>query len=188
MEEWVHRALKRWPNVPALYGWLKLDRRGRWLIQDELISRPQIIDVINANYAADERGCWYFQNGPQRGYVQLEYAPLVLRAADGEGLFAHTGQRVERPTAAYMDETGALLIATEHGPGALIDDELEWALARMRVDGVAVTDADLAAALSLPSAAGTKVTLELGAVKVPIRRLDASDVPGHLKFVRDPLP
>src|SRR5262245_55155172 len=46
MEDWVHRALKRWPNVPALYGWLRLDRRGRWLIQGETIGRTQIVDVI----------------------------------------------------------------------------------------------------------------------------------------------
>ena len=45
MEDWVHRALARWPNVPALYGWLGLDRRGRWLIRGETISRPQIVDI-----------------------------------------------------------------------------------------------------------------------------------------------
>src|SRR3546814_4722559 len=72
VEDWVQRALARWPNVPALYGWLRLDRRGRWLIRDEPISRPQIIDTINRNYAADARGCWYFQNGPQRGYMRSE--------------------------------------------------------------------------------------------------------------------
>ncbi|MDB5974431.1 MAG: hypothetical protein JWR07_1191, partial [Nevskia sp.] len=47
MEDWVQRSLARWPNVPALFGWLALDRRGRWLIQGELISRPQIIETIN---------------------------------------------------------------------------------------------------------------------------------------------
>ena len=79
MEDWVLRSLARWPDVPALFGWLGLDRRGRWLIRDEIISRPQIIDTIARNYAADEHGRWYFQNGPQRGYMQLEHAPLVLR-------------------------------------------------------------------------------------------------------------
>ena len=72
MEDWVHRAMARWPNVPALYGWLSLDRRGRWRIQNETISRPQIIDTFNRNYAADEQGRWYFQNGPQRGYGRDE--------------------------------------------------------------------------------------------------------------------
>ena len=72
MEDRMQRALARWPNVPALYGWLSLDRRGRWRIQGEIITRAQIIDTISANYLADEHGAWYFQNGPQRGYVQLE--------------------------------------------------------------------------------------------------------------------
>jgi hypothetical protein len=64
MEDWVHKALARWPDVPALFGWLSLDRRGRWRIRGEVITRPQIVDTINPNYAADEHGRWYFQNGP----------------------------------------------------------------------------------------------------------------------------
>jgi len=186
MEEWVQRALKRWPNVPALYGWLKLDRRGRWLIKGELITRPQIIDVINANYAADERGCWYFQNGPQRGYVELEYAPLVLRTHD-EQLIAHTGARVQQLTQAFMDETGALLFTTEHGPGALIDDELEWALSRMQLNSRAVNEDDIAEALSLPDGAITSLSMRLNGVDVPILRLDNESAPTHFGFVRQPV-
>src|ERR1700712_3913736 len=80
MEPWALKAMQRWPNVPALFGWLSLDRRGRWLIKDELITRPQIIDTINANYGVDEHGRWFFQNGPQRGFMQLAYAPFVVHA------------------------------------------------------------------------------------------------------------
>ena len=28
MDESVIRALAKWPNVPAVYGWLSLSRRG----------------------------------------------------------------------------------------------------------------------------------------------------------------
>src|SRR5262249_44783036 len=98
MEAWVERALKRWPNVPALYGWLRLNRRGRWLIQDETITRWQIIETINKNYAADERGRWYFQNGPQRGYMKLDCAPFVLRVSSADGkLWTHTELSVATP-------------------------------------------------------------------------------------------
>ena len=31
-------------------------RRGRWLIQHEVITHPRIITTINRNYAADEHG------------------------------------------------------------------------------------------------------------------------------------
>ena len=33
MDPIVRRAIARWPNVPAVYGWLKLDRRGRWSVR-----------------------------------------------------------------------------------------------------------------------------------------------------------
>lgn len=187
MEEWVHRALKRWPNVPALFGWLRLDRRGRWLIKGETISRPQIIDTINRNYAADEQGRWYFQNGPQRGYMQLEYAPLVLRA-NADTLTTHTNLLVEQVSKAFMDETGALVLLTDHGPGALIDDELEWALQRMSVSERLINDEHLSRALAMPSGSETSIFLRLGAQSIPIGRLDASLAPTHLHFVRDPQP
>src|SRR5262245_33186149 len=121
MEEWVHRALKRWPNVPALYGWLTLDRRGRWLIKGEIITRPQIIEVFNRNYAADERGRWYFQNGPQRGYMQLQRAPFIVRVEPTDALVTHTGLQVERLSAVFIDENGGLYFSTEHGAAALLD-------------------------------------------------------------------
>jgi hypothetical protein len=188
MEEWVLRAIKRWPNVPALFGWLRLDRRGRWLIKGETISRPQIIDTINRNYAADELGRWYFQNGPQRGYMELEYAPLVLRAGADDVLTTHTDLRVEQVSEAFMDETGALLLVTEHGPAALIDDELDWALQRMTVSGRVIDDDRLACALAVPSGTVTSIVLRLGTQSIQIKRLNAALAPAHLHFVRDPQP
>jgi hypothetical protein len=188
MEDWVQRSLKRWPNVPALYGWLRLDRRGHWLIKGEVISRLQIIDTINRNYAADDQGRWYFQNGPQRGYMQLEYAPLVLRATVNDVLMTHTDRLVAQVSDVFMDETGALLLRTEHGPGALIDDELEWALHRITVNGAAIDNDQLAIALALPSGEQTAMTLRLGQLQIPIARLDVATAPSCLGFVRDPQP
>lgn len=186
MEDWVYRALEKWPNVPAVYGWLSLDRRGRWLIRGEIISRPQIIDTINANYAADERGCWYFQNGPQRGYMALEYTPLILRTdADGQ-LMTHTGSRVQQPSAVYLDEQGALLMNTEHGPGLLDDAALPWALEHLSAADRPIDEDKLAHALRLPSGATTLLGFHLGDLRWPVLRLDAADAPDHLKFVRDP--
>ncbi|HMN64893.1 MAG TPA: DUF2946 family protein, partial [Burkholderiaceae bacterium] len=34
MDEQVLHAMARWPDVPAVWGWLRLDRRGRWLLVD----------------------------------------------------------------------------------------------------------------------------------------------------------
>ncbi|XOT98625.1 DUF2946 family protein, partial [Alcaligenes pakistanensis] len=33
---------------------------------------------FNRNYQADEKGRWFIQNGPQRVYVRLDAAPLIV--------------------------------------------------------------------------------------------------------------
>jgi hypothetical protein len=186
MEDWVLRSLARWPDVPALYGWLALDRRGRWLIKGEPISRPQIIETINRNYSADAQGRWYFQNGPQRGYMRLDYAPLILRTED-ESLYAHTGSAAT-PIAAFLDQEGSLLFETTLGPGLLADTELNWALERLRGRAGLADESSLAEALTLPSGAATSLYLALAGIQLPLQRLDFDAAPAALGFVRDPQP
>jgi hypothetical protein len=189
MDEWVHRALRRWPNVPALFGWLGLNRRGRWLIQGETISHPRIVETINRNYAADEHGRWYFQNGPQRGYIQLESTPLILRVAeDGQSLVTHTELPVERIQGAYLDEQGALVAVTEHGAGEISGTDLAWTLDRLARDQQAIDDDALAIALDMPTGSDTGITLSVGTTRVPVRRLDFAAIPAALNFVREPAP
>lgn len=192
MEDWVFRALEKWPNVPALFGWLSLDRRGRWYVRGEPISRPQIIDTIGRNYAADEQGRWYFQNGPQRGYVSCETAPLVLLAQPDGSLRTHNDLLVREPSLACLDEEGSLLIVTEHGPAAVDASDLDWALARLRgLDGP-VTEDELHGALEQASGEPTALTLELSvdakAITLPVKRLDHAAAPAALGYVRDPQP
>lgn len=185
MDEWVRNALKRWPNVPALFGWLGLDRRGRWLIQGETISHPRIVEAINRNYSADEHGRWYFQNGPQRGYMQLASTPLILFVSeDGERLVTHTGLLVEQLRAAYVDEEGALTLVTEHGPGEMRGTDLQWALDRLSIDGNPVDEESLASALELPSQSDTGIAL----AGLPLHRLDFAAAPSALSFDRNPIP
>lgn len=190
MEDWVRRALARWPNVPALYGWLSLDRRGRWRIRGEPISRPQIVETIDRNYAADEAGRWYFQNGPQRGYMALEYAPFVLRVSDsGDGLVTHNGLRVERPVSGWLDEEGAIGVVTEHGPGLVADEDLAWVLERLKTAaGGFVDDAALMHALRQPSGEASGLVLALQPGEVRVLRVDLGEVPNALGFVREPAP
>jgi hypothetical protein len=189
MDEWVLNALKRWPNVPALFGWLSLDRRGRWLVQGEAISHPRIIDVIDRNYGADEHGRWYFQNGPQRGYMQLESTPLILFVADdNEHLITHSGLTVTQLRSAYIDEQGSLVLTTEHGPGELRGTDLQWALDRLSIGGKPVDDDSLAAALDLPSQSRTDLTLSVGSSQLSLQRLDFDQAPSVLGFQRAPAP
>lgn len=189
MDEWVIKALQRWPNVPALFGWLGLDRRGRWLIQGATISHPRIVATINRNYAADEHGRWYFQNGPQRGYIELESTPLILFVAEGPAnLVTHTGQPVQQVTNAYLDEEGALVLLTEHGPGELVGSDLAWAVERMSTQQRPIDDDALAAALSLPSGSATDITLSIASSEVTLHRLNFADAPSALGFERQPTP
>lgn len=128
MDQTVLRGIAKWPDVPAVYGWLALDRRGNWLLKDPdgrgcaRIGNAALRDFIGRNYAADARGCWYFQNGPQRVYVRLAYTPLVVRH-DGAGLVDHCGRAVQA-SAFFLDDEGSLLVLGPRGIGLLDDRDL----------------------------------------------------------------
>jgi hypothetical protein len=126
MDPIVARAMARWPNVPAVYGWLSLDRRGNWLIRSasatkrfERVTNPTMRDFIGRNYEADNAGRWYFQNGPQRVYVMLAYTPLVAHY-EGDALADHCGQPFV-PQAVYLDDEGSVLMKGARAV-ALLDD------------------------------------------------------------------
>ena len=143
MDEIVIRAIAKWPNVPAVYGWLSLDRRGNWAIKGERIHNPLLAEFIARNYAHDERCRWFFQNGPQRVFVRLAYTPLVYRTCirDGLAFLSHTGQGAERVLQVWLDEQGPLLIETELGIGVLHDQDLPEALAHLTgADGEPLAD------------------------------------------------
>ena len=122
MDDIVLRSMAKWPDVPDVYGWLSLDRRGNWLLKGERIGNQALRDFISRNYTADARGCWYFQNGPQRVFVALAYTPLVLHF-EGEALFDHCG-RPFLPEQAFVDEEGSVLMQGIQGIGLLDDRDL----------------------------------------------------------------
>jgi hypothetical protein len=132
MDDIVRQALAKWPNVPACTGWLMLDRRGNWRMRDEAaqasgspgvpIRHEALLGFINRNYDADELGQWFFQNGPQRVYVELGYTPWVVRlSADANGVLALQDQAggVFAPSAAFADEDGGILFADHSTPARI---------------------------------------------------------------------
>ncbi|MDT0617909.1 DUF2946 family protein [Salinisphaera sp. P385] len=188
MDESVRRAMARLPDVPDLYGWLHLDRRGRWYVDGERITHPRILAFIERNYAADDRGCWYFQNGPQRGYVSLEYTPLILRVDSDGQLMTHTGQPVSAMSRICLDEQGSLVADTPLGAGVIDDHDLEWALARLHRDGAPANNQAIAAALAQPDGATTPLRFEFAGSSLPVERLDGDRLAAALGFVCVPAP
>lgn len=122
MDETVTRAMAKWPDVPDVYGWLSLDRRGNWLLKGERIGNTAFREFISRNYSSDARGCWYFQNGPQRVFVALAYAPLVLHFEAG-ALFDHCGRPFPMELA-FLDDEGSVLLTGKPGLGLLDDRDL----------------------------------------------------------------
>src|SRR5512133_559363 len=95
----------KWPDVPACYEWLSLDRRGNWRLQGERVSHAGLIDFLNRHYSSDDAGNWFVQNGPQRVYVDLAATPWIYRL-DGDKLSTHTGQPAGELRALYLDGDG----------------------------------------------------------------------------------
>lgn len=130
MDDIVKAAMAKWPNVPDCYGWLGLDARGNWYMRDDrvqaagtfpaskgsLLQHEKLIDFIQRNYAADEQGRWFFQNGPQRVFVELEDTPWVWRLQPDGRVLAHTGIEVQAHES-LLDESGRLYLVTDLGVG-----------------------------------------------------------------------
>ncbi|WP_175703025.1 DUF2946 family protein [Burkholderia ambifaria] len=139
MDDIVRQALAKWPNVPDCTGWLLLDRRGEWRLRDDAaqtageLGSPIRHAALNAfiarNYECDAHGQWFFQNGPQRVYVELAYTPWVVRLAERDGqltLADQTGAPFE-PDAAWLDDAGGVLFRAAGTPpriAALHDHDL----------------------------------------------------------------
>ncbi len=146
MDPIVHAALKKWPNVPDCRGWLGLDARGDWFMRDDRtqaagpfpaskgsrIEHEKLLGFIGRNYAAGANGAWFFQNGPQKVFVELEAAPWTWRLNAGHGatpvLHSHTGLPAEF-VSAWMDEQGRLFLLTSLGFGLVHTMDVPLALA-----------------------------------------------------------
>ena len=145
MDDLVKAALKKWPNVPDCRGWLALDARGDWYMRDDrtqaagpfpqskgsAIRHDKLREFIGRNYEADADGCWFFQNGPQKVFVELEAAPWVFGVQrmddDHFRVETHTGRRVEAVTEVLLDEHGRLFLWTPIGLGLVRSADMDAA-------------------------------------------------------------
>lgn len=174
-------ATVKWPNVPACYGWLSLDRRGCWRLKGETVSHGGLLAFINKHYGPTQSGDWVFQNGPQAVFVALDYTPLVLRQQFDGRLTAHTGASVGEVQAAYLDEKGSVLLQTSLGPGLLDDRDLAAFVAACRNEqGHPATDDELSGCMH--------GDLGVRWHGLPIQAINSRDVPQRFGFQPTPFP
>ena len=189
MDEIVIRGMLKWPDVPAVYGWLSLDRRGSWRIKNvsgrfERIANPAVNEFIGRNYAADGDGRWYFQNGPQRVFVALDYTPWVYRLDDvGEGLLAHTGAAPRTLEALFIDDAGALLVEADMGVGVLLDRDLPAFVERL-ADPRGRTPERLLEDV----ARGEETRALLNGASIRVAPIRGAEVPRLFGFMQHPVP
>lgn len=196
VDDRVRRAMEKWPNVPAAFGWLSLDRRGTWMLEGKPVRHPRTVAFFCRNYRCDNDGGWYVQNGPQRAYVTLAYAPLVVRLRPGAqadhagSLIDHTGHIVRTIKAAAIDEEGSLLVQTEHGPSLIDDRDLGLFVGALRGgNGDVLSDDSLNEALVAATTGETgRLALRYGRQLVGLDAVRQEDMPARFGFVTTPAP
>ena len=168
MDDIVKQALAKWPNVPDCYGWLGLDARGNWFMRDDQaqahgpfaggspaskgsqLKHDKLIEFIHRNYESDAAGRWFFQNGPQRVFVELEATPWIWRLHAGDQgageVRTHTG-RPAQVRSCLVDEHGRLYLDTDLGFGLVHTQDVAQAAEMLEAGRWALQDvrtADLA--------------------------------------------
>ena len=213
MDKNVIDAQIRWPDVPAAFGWLSLDPRGQWRLHEgggsgnggpgDPIANQQITGFMDRNYTHDDQGRWFFQNGPQRVYVRLDAAALILHYdAQNASFVAHTGEQAGAIAAWVLDDQGRLFAQTALGPGMVIDRDLIGVLDAMSVaqqeagstaaasktNGEARTDVLLNALEALTPGDTLTVQHPCSAHPLPLRMMHSGELASALGFFASPAP
>ena len=193
MDDIVKQAMAKWPNVPHCYGWLALDARGNWRMRDETAQRADgpgdklaheaLIGFINRNYLADDKGRWYFQNGPQRVFVNLEATPFIARTDPAQGFVLHTGQPLPALDGVFMTELGAVILQSGDIVAQLDDRDVEQVLGRMELEG---RTASIEAIMAWLEDDSEELVLVLGDARIRVERLAAEAVPRRFGYVQTP--
>ena len=193
MDDIVKQAMAKWPNVPHCYGWLALDARGNWRMRDEAAQRanapgdkltnPALVGFINRNYGHDGKGNWYFQNGPQRVYVNLEATPFIARTDPSQGFVLQTGQPMPDIEGVFMTEAGAVVLQAGEVVAQLDDRDVAQVLARMELDG---RPASIEAIMAWLEDDAEELRLVLGERRVRVERLVTEALSRRFGYVQLP--
>jgi hypothetical protein len=195
MDDIVKQAMAKWPNVPHCYGWLGLDARGGWRMRDEAaqqaggpgdrLDNQKLVGFINRNYGHDERGNWYFQNGPQRVYVNLEAAPFIARTDPQQGLVLQTGQALTQVDHVYLSEAGAVLFVGGDIVAQLDDRDVAMVAGQLQLGDAAASDDEVMAWLEGGDGA---LALPWNGRLVPVERVNGDAFERRFGFNKIPAP
>ncbi len=201
MDQLVLDSLKKWPNVPFCYGWLALDRRGEWRMRNEfaqqnhlpgdVIKHEALKEFIQRNFVQDQQGAFFFQNGPQRVFVTLDYTPWVARLIPNENngwtLQTTTGQTIN-PIACYLDENGQILLESNLAYTKEVGAN-EFASSPQR-SVVLLHDHDLEIFSGLASiehnACNLTGTFDWQGIAIPIHSMMSEDIAHEFSFIAKP--
>lgn len=197
MDDIVKQAMAKWPNVPHCYGWLALDARGNWRMRDERaqalklagdkITNPALLGFINRNYTHDEKGRWYFQNGPQRVYINLEATPYIARTEPGHRFVLHTGEHLDHVDGAWLTEAGNLLLKCGEKVAFVDDRDMAHCLPLLHMGGAPASDEQLLTWLNQPAIAAA-LTLDYANQHIPVHHMARDAVANQFGFVTAPQP
>lgn len=197
MDQIVKQAIAKWPNVPHCYGWLALDARGAWRMRDERaqqqdaagerIVHPALLGFIRRNYLADERGRWFFQNGPQRVYVNLELTPYIVRSDPLLGYITQTDEPMDSIDAAWLTDSARLILRSGGKIAVLDDRDLAQCIEQLRIDDMAVNDTALLAWIDhQPGTESQQLKLLHGGRQLSVQRIAQAALAEHFGFVCAP--
>lgn len=194
MDEIVVKAMAKWPNVPHCFGWLALDPRGNWRMRDdyaqaknlhgERITHTALLSFITRNYGCDEYGRWFFQNGPQRVFVNLEATPFIAHSDPAQGFVLHTGEPLPWVDSAWLTDTGNLILEGVGKIAQLDDRDLVDILPLLRQREQTVSEEGLLDWMNEQS--NDRLILELPSRHVPVRHLKQNAVEHQFGFVSKP--
>ena len=196
MDEIVKAALQKWPNVPHCYAWLALDARGAWRMRDERaqalnlpgdkIRNATLVGFINRNYQHDAQGRWYFQNGPQRVYVDLEATPYIAHTTQDNGFVLHTGVAMDDINNVFLSADGKLFLLAREILAQVDDRDLAACLSKLQINGKPVSDQELMAWLeNIDGAPSIQFSLS-GKSTLEIQRAELSQLMNQFGFISTP--
>ena len=195
MDDIVKQAMAKWPNVPHCYGWLALDARGNWRMRDEAaqqadapgdkVNSAALVGFINRNYGHDDAGRWYFQNGPQRVYVNLEATPYIARTDPDTGLVLQTGAALDKIERLYLTEVGVAIVQAGDIVAQVDDRDMAQLFEALELDGKPAGDDALMRWLD--GGAGT-LTLRWRGASVPAERVERATLAQRFGFEPVPTP